>query len=243
MKYVLIVCVLCLAACGGNDPSAPAALALQQPDPPPVSLGGYWTSGTAIMLSTASGEFFQIYPQEGAPILITSGNIQASGSTVEGSYSFAHVSPSGCQGEDICLNQGTDTVSGTIGSQSITLNGTTWTFNALYDQPSSLSAISGNWQGTMQATASGGGVLNITTGGEIFEQDPNSNCVISGLVTLIDSSYNAYGVALSYNGTDCDPDLIGVTATGLATLTAPGSMQIIVILNDGYLADYTETLD
>jgi hypothetical protein len=115
------------------------------------------------------------------------------------------------------------------------------TFDALYDETSSLSKVSGNW------TLSTGAVVSINSAGVIFSQDAVNGCVVNGKVSLIDSSYDAYAVSASYS--NCGPNasvLNGLTGTGLMTLddtqipnvlyvvyslTLPGGEELVIAVN------------
>lgn len=122
---------------------------------------------------------------------------------------------------------GTGIISGTVAQGSsmtltdsvTTSNGTslgtethTWVFNSLYDNPSSLSAVSANY-------TDGSDTLSIAGNGVIFEQDPTTGCVINGQISIINAAYNAYSMSLTYsNCTGSAAGANGYTLTGLATL-------------------------
>jgi hypothetical protein len=114
-------------------------------------------------------------------------------------------------------------------------------FDALYNETSSLSKVSGNW------TLSTGAVVSINSGGVIFSKDTVNGCVVNGKVSLINSNYDAYAVSATYS--DCGPNasvLNGLTGTGLMTLddtqipnvlyvvyslTLPGGEQLVLAVN------------
>jgi hypothetical protein len=74
-------------------------------------------------------------------------------------------------------------------SSSGTLN---LTFDAGYDRASSLAMISGNY-------SDNGDIITVSSDGTVFEQDPNTGCVINGTVAVIDASYNAYRIQYSFS--------------------------------------------
>jgi hypothetical protein len=109
----------------------------------------------------------------------------------------------------------TDTTSkGTMGSPVTT----TWTYNSLYSQASSLATIAGNY-------TDGSATLNIAGNGVMFEQDSNG-CVLNGQVSIPDASYNAYTFTLTFTGCPNFPS--GTTATGVATLDTTQSPNQLI---------------
>lgn len=117
---------------------------------------------------------------------------------------------------------GTVTTGATISaSLDFTTNGGsaisgTWslTFEALSDNTSSTSAISGNYTDAVT-----GAVLSITSLGAMSSQNPSNSCVLNGSVATSDPAHDLYEVAYTYE--DCTGtylSLNGVQFTGLASL-------------------------
>lgn len=227
------VCALVLlGSCGGGSGYGGS-------NPPPVnaSPGGIWNgtesaSGLAITgLVDESGDFHFIR-SDGVQYV---GTAATSGDSI--SASVDGYTPFGTAFADGSTH-GTGTVSGTISARvSITANasfttdkGTVsngtldLTFNPLYNQPSSLATLAGNY--TDLAT---GDTVSIDGAGVITAQDPTTGCVINGNVTIIDASYNAYGVQITHAScTGATAVLNGVVFKGLATLdTATSPVQAI----------------
>jgi len=101
------------------------------------------------------------------------------------------------------------------------------TYQPVYDDNSSLAKIAGNYA---DALGLSGGVLNIASNGILFLQDPASGCVVNGQVSIINASYSAYSIRLSYSScTGLDSALNGVTFTGLAACDA-GAGQVIALV-------------
>jgi len=103
----------------------------------------------------------------------------------------------------------------TTGNTSITGN---WTLNyeALSNNSSSTTAISGNYSDNVMSAT-----LSITTTGVTSSQSSTTNCVLNGSVSTSDSTHNVYEVAYSY--ASCTGNyavLNGVQFTGLATLNS-----------------------
>jgi hypothetical protein len=77
----------------------------------------------------------------------------------------------------------------------------TWslTFEPIYNSGSSLSTITGNY--TNPSTSSGpssGAVVSISSSGALTAQDPTSSCILSGQITPINPTYDAYSVTYTY---------------------------------------------
>jgi hypothetical protein len=133
---------------------------------------------------------------------------------------------------------GTGTVSGTVDART-SLTATTQfktdggtasngslslTFDALYNRPSALSTIAGNFQ------ASGSSVVNITSSGALFSQDSNTQCVVNGTITIINATYNVYNVQLTYAScTGQAASLNGLQFTGMATLDNTQSPEQLIL--------------
>jgi len=123
---------------------------------------------------------------------------------------------------------GTGTVTGTIQERSsisatsafTTSRGATTTstisleFEPSYNDDSSLALIAGNYVDWFFYYE---GVLNITSNGVLFLQDPYTGCVINGRVAIINASYNVYDAQFSYSSCRLDAELNGVTLRGLAS--------------------------
>jgi hypothetical protein len=114
----------------------------------------------------------------------------------------------------------------------------TWTlnFNALYNNPSSLAAVSGNYT---SGTAFVDGVdpmsnaaVSITTGGMISGQGTSSGCVMNGAVTVPNGSFNIYQI--SYTLQNCVGSFVAlnnVSFSGQAVLNpASGSTPTQVVI-------------
>jgi hypothetical protein len=226
-----------LGACGGGGGSL-------TPPPPPVvnaSPGGIWNgtdslSGLSVEgLVTETGEFHFIRSDLAQYI----GTVSVSGNAISGNLQgFAEFGTAFPDGS----THGTGTITGTVSERS-TLNvsisfktdaGTSTstnvplTFNALYNNTSSLATISGNY-----TEASTGTVFSVSGNGTVFAQDAADGCVVNGTISIIDTSYNAYDVSYTYSSCVGPVAVLnGVTATGLATLnTTVSPAQAIVAVS------------
>ena len=175
------------------------------------------------------------------------GTVQVSGSTlvvsVGGYANFGTAFSGGSTSYGIGTFDGTVSTSTSIsGTLSFTPTGgsvetSTWTLDfqsSLYNTASSLDAIAGSYT---SGTAFVGGVdpmssasVTISSGGVIFGQGSSSGCVLSGSLTVGNSSYDIYEV--SYTLSSCTGtyvNLNGVQFTGLAVLNTNTTPTQVVI--------------
>lgn len=208
---------------GGNTP------ATAPPPPPDQAIGGAW-SGTdsngleILALSTESGRLHWLVPETGEQGFgigsVNGSNISLSytyvapfGFTLADGSASATCSASGTiqERQSIALTTNCTTALGEMLSASVAL-----TYDPLYDQDSSLALIAGNYDDA-------GAVLNVNADGVVFEQDPETGCVLNGQISVIDPQFNAYDISVTYDSCDTDlyPELApfnGATFTGLGIL-------------------------
>jgi hypothetical protein len=99
----------------------------------------------------------------------------------------------------------------TGGGTSLGTQSNNWTYNNLYNEPSTLARLTGNW------SLPDGSTLTIHADGSYFIQQASTGCVINGQYSTINTSYNAYAESASYAScTGAASVLNGLTATGLA---------------------------
>ena len=227
---------LALTGCGGSggDSSSSSSTPTQVSNASP---GGIWrgtesSSGLQVLgLIDESGEFHFIRPTDGVQYI---GHTSTSGNSV--SADFEGFTPYGFQFADKSTH-GTGSASGTVAERSTmnlsaqfktdagtTTNGTlNLTFDASYNRPSSLATIAGNF-------ADGSNTITVSSNGTIFEQDPNTGCVVNGTVSIINASYNAYRVSYSFaNCTGQATILNGLEFNGLGTLDNTQSPEHAVV--------------
>ena len=210
-----------LVACGGGGDGG----RIVPPLIPNASPGGIWigsdNSGLDIYaLSTESGRIHWIAPSTEEQGF---GNATVTGNNV--TFSYTYVAPFGFVLAD-GSSSASCSASGTIQERhSLDVNTTcttnaggtfggsaTLTYDALYDRDSSLALIAGNYDDF-------GLVLNVSGSGVVFEQDPNTGCVVNGQVSIISSAFNAYDVSITYANCRGNAAILnGVTFTGLGTL-------------------------
>jgi hypothetical protein len=208
------------------------------------SVGGIWdtkytvTTGpntgnviTGIAIATENGDFFfgSVNDNNGCAEA-GFGQASVSGSSLSGTLDWGLVQFTTIPGvatncvEPDGSTYGTATITGTVAQRSsltvidtdTTSNGTvdaalttTWTYNALYSETPSLNTIAGNW-------TFGSNTVNISSSGAIFEQDPNTGCVVNGQIAIPDASHNAYTFSITYSScAGSDSVFNGSTATGI----------------------------
>jgi hypothetical protein len=237
---------LALVACGGGgSDSGNTSLA-----PANASPGGIWTGIDSftnlqlIGLVTETGEFHFLRSDN----LQTFGTVSVSGNNVSGNLTGA--TPVGTSFPDGSTT-GTGTFSGTVQARS-SLTGTvtfrtaggtsttsniSLTFNPIYNRPSSLATIAGNYR-----DPSTNAVISVTSNGAVFEQDAVTGCVINGTISIINATYNAYGV--QYTFASCRGSytiLNGTTANGIGTLDNTVSPEVAIIAVVNATAGYALT--
>jgi hypothetical protein len=248
---VTVSVLISLAACGGGGGGAP-------PPPPATtqSVGGIWTSQYTVTSGANTGDVINVQgiASEAGQYFAYSkntsngcaglafGQLSVNGSNVSGNEDAAIVRYStAVGGVTSCVypdgsTSATGTITGTVSQRAslmLTATGTTslggalpaeattFTFSGLYLNASSLATIAGNYN-------DGGPIMTVDANGAIFEQDPNG-CVLSGQVSIINASYNAYGIQLTFaNCTGTSASLNGVVASGLVTLDTNTSPVTVV---------------
>ena len=197
---------------------------------------------TGVITETGAARFIR---SDGAQYI---GSASTSGDSISGSYNG--YLPTGFVFAD-GSNHGSGTFSGTITSgQTVTAtfqfttannNSTTetitFTFDNLYDTGSSLSAIAGNY-----TDPSTNATVSVDSSGVIFSQDPVTGCVINGMISIINASYDVYDVSYSFaNCTGSSAFLNGTTATGLGILDTSVSPNDAIIGVSNSTAGYVLT--
>lgn len=145
---------------------------------------------------------------------------------------------------DVCAINGQDAGSGDFGALSgtlsartaLTLNGISFTYDALYSQGSSAQAIAGSWTaGYMFGPNDPTDTVDISASGAIASADPNSACFISGQVLPLNPAYDAYSVSMIYASCTDPPfneALNGLQGQGtgyLDTTQSPVALHLVVV--------------
>ena len=168
------------------------------------------------------------------------GTVQVSGNTlavtVDGCSDFPQTFSDGS-------SSGLGTLDGTVttgASITATLSFTTtantaitgsWslTFEALANDSSSTSTVSGNYTDNVTGT-----VLAISSSGVMSSQNANNGCVLNGSISTADSSHDLYEISYVYgNCTGTYAVLNGVQFTGLATLNPNSSPAQLTMAASG----------
>ncbi len=232
-KSLLSVCsllgLLALAGCGGGDGGGALVT--------PLSPGGIWggtDSATGLQVKGIVDESGQFHFMR-SDLAQFAGTASTAGDSL--SANFEGFSQVGTRFEDGSTH-GTGTLTGTVSERSslaLTYQFTTdagaassgtlnLAYSTLYDLDSSLAAISGNYTDTGSAAT-----VSVSGSGAITSQDPLTQCVVNGQISVINSMYNAYSVTYALaNCTGTSAVLNGVPFTGLATLNNSNPAQLII---------------
>jgi hypothetical protein len=241
MKRLAPLLAVALAACGGggsSSTSTPSPVVNNQ-SVGGIWNSNYTASNgdqiQAVAIATEDGRYFSASKDLSNNCEeLSTGTLSVSGSTVSGNVVSAVATYATSSGVNTTCTfsdgstWATGTVSGTVVQRStatITSTGTTgsgtalpastvtWSFNVLYNEPSSLAKIAGNWMGAT------GNTLTINADGSFFVQDPVSGCVINGAASILNASYNAYAWSATYaNCQGTSAVLNGQTPTGIVTI-------------------------
>jgi len=99
-------------------------------------------------------------------------------------------------------------------------------YDPIYERDSSLESVAGNYLDTEKNV-----VINVNNAGELFSQDPKSQCITNGTVSVIDPAFNLYRV--EYTFSNCKGHhqevLNGAVAEGLATLDDTQSPDALIM--------------
>jgi hypothetical protein len=210
---------------------------------PDAAVGGTW-SGTTVIANQGTFELVGLIAENGTAFFLQEdgvmywGTVRSSGNTITSTITGA-----GLLGMTLWDGSasGSGSVTGTIAARTSISGSTVFTtsaggrttstislsYDAFYEEDSSLQLISGNY---VDALGFYSGILNISSNGTVFLQDPDSGCVVNGRVSIINPTYNAYNIQFSYsNCTGLDSVLNGATFTGLASYDAAGGQAIAFV--------------
>jgi len=211
--------MIAMTGCSGSDSQK-----LGPPLPPDEALGGLWF-GTSndqqiTAISTDGGLFRWIDWDSGEQGFgVTSSDEMALTLSYAQVPALFSLLPDGSESANC-------TGTGTIGGReqmSIVLDcetdlglaftaDTSLAYDSEFERDSGLTIVSGHFDDD-------GVVMTVSSGGQIFEQDPFTGCVTNGLIRVLDREFNVYEVSLSY--ANCRGDYLPLNGTsfdGLATL-------------------------
>ena len=226
--------------------------------PPPVvnvSPGGFWygfnsIGGEVFAIVTETGRFhFLTVPDfsQGTGTLSVSNSNNLNGTfqlvtqlgyVFEDGTTLANCTFSGTVAERQTVNASIEctTTAGLMQQSTAALD-----YDVAYDRDSSLATIAGNYQGFSA-------VLNVAGDGTIFSQDPVTGCVVNGLVSVLNSNFNAYDLNFTYDScTGFEAILNGSNFTGIAALDNSEDPEVLIATATGsvggVLISFVEVLD
>jgi hypothetical protein len=219
---LLLFSVLLLVACGGGGGDGPKVSN--------AAVGGLW-QGQVTISGQGEYELMGVIAEDGRGYFLQEdgvmywGTVKSSGnkitSTMTGAGIYALPLWDGS-------SSGTGSLEGTIQARASIAASSDFTtalgarttatisvsYAVLYDDDSSLASIAGSYADFVGIYS---GILNISSSGDLFLQDPDSGCVMNGTFAIINPAFNAYDVQLSYASCTGEfADLNGVTFSGLA---------------------------
>jgi hypothetical protein len=240
-RLVCLAALTLSACGGGSsspgEPSPPPTTVTVNADPGGIWNASYTASNgvavQALAVVTGDGRYLAIGKNLSNDCAdIDQGNIAVTGTTFTGTLFSAIIEYSTFNGVAVNCSYAdgstwaTGTITGSVTQRtslettitaktgdgtSLGTQSNTWTYNALYSEPSTLARLTGNW------TLPDGSTLTIHSDGSYFAQQASTGCVINGQYSLINASYNAYSESATYaNCTGVASVLNGLTATGLA---------------------------
>lgn len=229
----VLAIVLAVAGCNGTGYG-------KTTPPPTPSATGIWTGADTVTGQAVTGYI----DSAGTGVFIRADGVQFVGPTqlsgdtiIAAVIGYANFPMTFADGS----NYGLGTVNGTVASGStlmltlsFTTNGgtllsDTWslTYSTLSTSGSSLSTLAANYTDSVS-----GSVLSISANGVMSSQNASNGCVLNGTATIINSSYDIYRVAVTYeNCTGNYAVLNGVQLIGVAVLdpnTSPSHLTIEV---------------
>ncbi len=237
MSAILLV----VSGCGGGGQlpiAGPEPPGPPEPPAPEASPGGVW-QGTSSLgfgvvgLVSESGQFHFIQG-DGAQLV---GRLTTSGDELSANFvgyvpfgeKFGDGSTTGVGSLSGNLDERTSisadidftTSRGAASQSTISLS-----YDPIYERDSSLESVAGNYLDTERNV-----VINVNNDGELFSQDPKSQCITNGMVSVIDPALNLYRV--EYTFSNCKGHhqevLNGTVAEGLATLDDTQSPDALIM--------------
>lgn len=210
--YSALIAATLLAACGGGGSDAPSTPAAA------TSVEGFWTgkssTGWDVALAVLeNGESWGVYTSNGAIYGALQGSTTSSGGTLTGS------------GREFDLRSGqitSSTYSGTYTAKTKTdirfPSGVTFagTYSAAYDQPATVSALTGVYTGSGVSTGAPVQSMAVTISASgALSTPPSLGCSASGSVVPRASGKNIFDLRITFSGTNCALGN-GATASGVA---------------------------
>jgi len=208
-----------------------------------TSAAGIWVgtdsaTGLALTAIINAGGLADVIRSDGTQYV---GTVQVSGTALAGALDV--YTQFGTQFSD-GATYGVGTLNATVSSGSSisgsvnfttsanTMVSSTWslTFSSLYNNASSLSAVSGNYTDASTGDPLNGAVVSISGSGAMTAQSATTGCVLNGQISTANTSNDAYEVSYTLgNCSGTDAALNGIEFAGLAVLNSSVSPVQIVL--------------
>lgn len=239
-KLLMTSLALVLAACGGGGSDAPVAVA-PAPQPVVATAAGFWegTASTGVVVSLAileDGQTWGVYTSGNQIAGALYGVTTSSGTTLSGTGKDFNV-PTRSIGS--ASYTGTFAANSRISVNTSTGGSLTAAYVATYDQPASLTALAGTFQGTgITGTTNAQAIpVTISTTGAITVPT-SQGCGATGTAVPRASGKNIFDISVTFNGSNCALGN-GSTTTGVGYFDTAKRRLLVVALNsaksDGFI--------
>jgi hypothetical protein len=242
---LLLLCAGCGGG-GGDSDSGGGSGVSNPPTPVPTNPGGIWygTSsggGTTIAIEGIITEELEgrFIDENGTQYVITTvtgddGNISINfNAYAQFGYVFLDGSTSGTGSITGTVNE-RSSFSGNFSFSTGESGSVSFSYDSLYDRDSSLAKLEGQWQEDY-------GVMNVDPDGSFFEQD-QFGCIYEGQASIINSSYNAYGLSMTVS--NCGSSNGNYTGLGvLADLSVENDEDLLIVQMNSNALIFTTALE
>jgi len=216
--WILCIIPFILAGCGGSTGSRDSGNASTAGQAQGVYSGSSSDGSVFDAIVLPNDTFYAIYGTVIGNVFYIGGTMSGQGTSSNGAYT-ASVTDFYYTG---AVYQGSVTASYVPGSSlkgTLSVNGTSISFTGSslpassfnYSTSASLSAISGDWTGTLLNGATATVTIN---GGGSFSGSDSWGCLLSGMITPDSSNRNFFNLSLRFGGSPCL--LPNQTASGVA---------------------------
>jgi len=235
-KWLPALLALTLSACGGGGTSAPPAPAPVATATPQGLWNGTTSSSNKVGLAVlGNGDTWAIYTSNNAIVGALHGTTTYSGTALSGTGSEFNIASKTITAVSYT---GSFSPKGSINLTTSSGTGISGSYDASFDQPASLNALSGTFVGSSVTgtTPAQAAIMGITPHGLV--NTIGVGCNASGTVEPSSTGLNIFDFKLTFNGTSCALGNIA-SVSGIAYYDAPNRTVLMMALNsalsDGYI--------